>query len=115
MNTMKTERINGYRMNWVFCTFDLPTTSKEERKKAQDFRKYLLKNGFSMFQYSVYARPCPSLEHAESVMNTIYNSLPYKGNVILFRVTDKQFGRMLMIFSNRKDPSKQNWQVVSLF
>jgi CRISPR-associated protein Cas2 len=112
---MKTERINGYRMNWVFCSFDLPTTSKEERKKAQDFRKYLLKNGFSMFQYSVYARPCPSVEHAESVMNTIYNSLPHKGNVILFRVTDKQFGRMLMIFSNRKDPSKQNWQAVSLF
>lgn len=112
---METERLNGFRLNWVFCSFDLPTFTKEDRKKASDFRKMLIKNGFSMFQYSVYARPCPTHEHADAILNSIYNTLPHKGNIILFKITDKQFARIQMIFANRKNSEFQSWKLVHLF
>ncbi len=113
---MNSERLNAYRLNWLFCTFDLPTTSKENRKLAHDFRDFLLKNGFIMFQYSVYAKPCSSKEHADSIISKIYNNIPRKGNVILFKITDKQFSKVSMIFSkNRKDPSGIQWLPLEIF
>ena len=34
--------------------FDLPVVSKEDRRIYATFRKYLIKNGYIMMQYSVY-------------------------------------------------------------
>lgn len=42
--------------------FDLPVLLEEERKEAARFRKALLDDGFIMIQYSVYSRPCVSIE-----------------------------------------------------
>ena len=36
--------------------FDLPTNTSEDRKNYTRFRKSLIKLGFDMLQYSVYAR-----------------------------------------------------------
>lgn len=48
--------LNGYRIMWLFVFFDLPTETKKDRKNASGFRNQLLKDGFSMMQYSVYIR-----------------------------------------------------------
>jgi len=40
---------------WLFVFFDLPTDTKTDRKNAARFRKGLLKDGFEMMQFSVYA------------------------------------------------------------
>jgi len=112
---MNSERFNAYRLNWVFCSFDLPTNTKEERKIASEFRLLLLKSGFSMFQYSVYARPSASIEHANAIINKVIESLPQKGNVMLFRITDKQFEKILMIFSKVNSPEKKTWKQLELF
>ena len=53
-------RLNAYHIMWLFVFFDLPTNTKKERKDAAHFRKALEKDGFSMMQYSVYIRQCPS-------------------------------------------------------
>ena len=58
------ERLNAYRIMWLFVLFDLPVETKKERKAAADFRKALLKDGFSMLQFSVYNRHCASDESA---------------------------------------------------
>ena len=47
---------------WVFVFFDLPTSTPKERKAATSFRQELLKDGFTMFQYSLYMRHCASME-----------------------------------------------------
>ena len=47
-----------YRMAWVLVFFDLPVGTPEERRDAANFRKDLLKDGYMMVQFSVYARPC---------------------------------------------------------
>ena len=50
--------ISGYRAVWIFAMFDLPTDTDKARKDYTHFRKNLLKDGFAMLQYSVYARHC---------------------------------------------------------
>lgn len=80
---------------WLVVLFDLPVRTKPERKRACEFRKTLLKDGFTMMQFSVYMRPCPSEENALTHLERVRRSLPPRGSVRVMQVTDKQFGRML--------------------
>lgn len=52
--------LNAYRIMWIFVFFDLPTTTRKDRKNASLFRKNILKDGFTMMQFSVYNRHCAS-------------------------------------------------------
>lgn len=58
-------RLNAYRIMWVLVFFDLPTETKKDRKIYTKFRKDILADGFTMFQFSIYLRHCPSRENAE--------------------------------------------------
>ena len=40
-----------FKMGWMIVAFDLPVGTKEERKAAGDFRKFLLEDGYQMMQY----------------------------------------------------------------
>lgn len=59
------DRLNEYRIMWVLVLFDLPTDTKKQRHAASKFRKELLSDGFTMFQFSIYLRHCPSIENAD--------------------------------------------------
>lgn len=48
---MNLDRFSEYRIMWVLVFFDLPTETKRERKYYADFRKKLLQDGFTMFQF----------------------------------------------------------------
>lgn len=89
---MKQEAISAYRIMWIVVFFDLPTNTRIERKRATDFRKDLLRDGFTMFQYSVYMRSCPSPESVEVHKSRIEALLPGSGQVSIFSLTDKQYG-----------------------
>ena len=41
-------------MGWLIVIFDLPVTTKKERRLATKFRNDLLDEGYLMLQYSVY-------------------------------------------------------------
>jgi CRISPR-associated protein Cas2 len=92
---------------WVFVYFDLPTETKENRKDYTTFRKGLLMDGFNMVQYSVYARHCSSRENAKVHINRIKKIIPPYGEVIIFEITDAQFGQM-EFFKGIKPVSKTN-------
>lgn len=92
---------------WVLVFFDLPTETKKERKQYAEFRKKLLKDGFTMFQFSIYLRHCPSRENAEVHIQRVKTSLPPTGNVGIICITDKQFGQM-EIFSGKKKVTERN-------
>jgi CRISPR-associated protein Cas2 len=77
--------------------FDLPTFTKEHRKAASRYRKELLKDGFSMMQYSVYYRHCVSAEHAEVHSKYLSAQVPAEGEVRFITITDKQFAKMRII------------------
>ena len=89
---------------WMVVMFDLPTDTAEDRKRYAQFRKVLLKDGFTMMQYSVYGRHCPSEENAEVHEKRVIWALPPKGNVRIIRVTEKQYARMKTFYG--KKPAK---------
>ncbi len=74
--------------------FDLPVTTSKARKRYTQFRKLLVQQGFSMLQFSVYARYCASEEMAAAYRSRIRSELPPKGYVRVLGVTDCQFGKM---------------------
>ena len=79
---------------WLFVFFDLPTTTKKERKDAAQFRKALEKDGFTMMQYSVYIRHCPSKENMEVHIARVKAAIPATGLTSILSITDKQFGEI---------------------
>lgn len=87
-------RLNAYHIMWLFVFFDLPTTTKKERKAATQFRKALEKDGFSMMQYSVYIRHCPSKENMEVHIARVKSAIPETGLTSILSITDKQFGEI---------------------
>ena len=95
-------RLSEYRVMWVLVFFDLPTETKRERKAAAKFRKELLGNGFSMFQFSIYLRQCPSVENADVHIRRVKSLLPEYGNVGIMCITDRQFSTM-QLFIGRKN------------
>lgn len=87
-------RYSEYRVMWVLVLFDLPTETRKDRKEAASFRKHLIEDGFTMFQFSIYIRHCPSFENAEVHIKRVKRILPDKGKVGILCITDKQFGKM---------------------
>lgn len=95
------ERLNAYRIMWVMVHFDLPTETKKDRKAYSQFRKMIMKDGFEMFQFSMYIRHCSSKENAEVHIKRVKTILPAKGHVGILCITDKQFG-MMEIFRGKE-------------
>lgn len=94
-------RLNAYRIMWVLVFFDLPTETKAERSAHTKFRKDIMTDGFSMFQFSIYLRHCASRENAEVHIKRVKSILPEKGHIGIICITDKQFG-MMEIFQGKK-------------
>lgn len=70
------KRFSEYRIMWVLVFFDLPTLTKEEKKAYTEFRKNLQRDGFIMFQLSIYARHCSSIENAKVHIKRVKSFLP---------------------------------------
>ncbi len=88
------DRLSEYRVMWVFIFFDLPTETKKDIKAYAEFRKKLMKDGFAMFQFSIYVRHCASVENATVHINRVKSFLPAHGQVGILCITDKQFGNI---------------------
>jgi CRISPR-associated protein Cas2 len=98
---------------WVFVHFDLPTEKKEDRKNYSIFRKFLIQDGFKMIQYSIYARHCSSKENAIVHKQRVKKNLPPFGEIIVFEITDAQFGNM-EFFVGKKPKESKNQPSVQL-
>lgn len=112
---MAIERFNEYRIMWVLVFFDLPTETKKERKAYSTFRKRLLEDGFTMFQFSIYLRHCPSAENADVHIRRVKASLPEFGKVGVLRITDKQFGDIMLFDCQKEAIINQPVQQLELF
>ena len=100
---------------WLMVMFDLPTDTKVARKAYQEFRGFLLEDGFTMLQYSVYARHCPSSENAEVHEKRINAALPPDGEVRLLLFTDKQFSRMKIFYGKTRKATEKAPEQITLF
>ncbi len=93
--------LSEYRPVWMIAMFDLPVATKRQRRAATQFRQFLLRQGFQMLQFSVYARYLDSADAADEHASRIRLMLPREGEVRILSITDRQFGKM-QVFSGKK-------------
>lgn len=105
----------GMKTVWVLVLFDLPVDTKVARKKANDFRIGIKKNGFTMMQLSVYMRHCPSRENADVHERRVKKLIPHDGEVRIIRITDKQFGNMKIFRGKRRKPTEHAPKQLQMF
>ena len=108
-------RFNEYRIMWILVFFDLPTETKKDRREAALFRKRLLKDGFTMFQFSIYVRHCASMENADVHTKRVKSYLPEYGQVGILCITDKQFGNIQLFYGVKRLATNAPGQQLELF
>jgi CRISPR-associated protein Cas2 len=107
--------LSGYRLMWMMVMYDLPVVEEKARKIAAKFRKYMEKEGFSMVQFSVYAKFCGTREQAETLKDRVGENLPEKGKVSILMFTDKQFGDIVHLTNRKRTKAKENPDQLVLF
>lgn len=100
---------------WVLVLFDLPTETDSEKRSYVKFRNGLLKDGFEMFQFSIYLRHCFSKEIAAVHLNRVKRLLPAKGKIGILTITDRQFGLMEIFDGRDKEDTKPPPQQLEFF
>ncbi len=108
-------RFSEYRIMWVLVFFDLPTETKRDRKAATDFRKKIMQDGFTMFQFSIYIRHCASMENAEVHVRRVKSYLPEYGKVGILTITDKQFGAIKLFYGQKPMVLNTTGQQLEMF
>ena len=60
----------------IIVFFDLPVTTAAKRKAANQFRQFLLKDGYQMLQLSVYSRIVKGRDSLQKHHNRLCTNLP---------------------------------------
>ncbi|WP_325176424.1 CRISPR-associated endonuclease Cas2 [Listeria ivanovii] len=90
-----------YKFMRLMLFFDLPMNTKHERKVYTRFRKYLINNGFTMVQFSVYSKIFPNRSSLDSYLIGLRASVPKNGSVRAMAVTEKQYGKMMILVGGK--------------
>ena len=110
--------MSAYRFMWLMILFDMPTDTKKARKKYRYLRNKLLKEGYSMMQFSIYIRSFHSYEAAINGKKKIKNfaaTNTLKGKIRLIIFTDKQFANMEIIVGTKSEEEKNALKQLLLF
>lgn len=94
---MNHDRLSEYTVMWILVFFDLPTDSAKAKRDYMQFRKNLLRDGFIMFQFSIYVRHCASKENMEVHLKRVHSIVPDVGSVGILTITDKQFANIQIL------------------
>ena len=102
------------RLMRIMVFFDLPVKTKVQRREATRFRNFLLKDGYHMVQYSVYARICNGTDAVETHKQRLKAALPHRGAVRMIVVTEKQFNSIEILVGspNFYDKPQQEEQLM---
>lgn len=90
-----------YKIMRLILFFDLPMTTKEDRRIYANFRKFLINNGFSRIQFSVYVKVFPNRISMTQYIDTLRNNVPAKGSIRVMGVTNKQYERMIIMVGDK--------------
>jgi len=103
---MSFQRLSSYILMVTFVFFDIPVDNKDNRKKANRFRKNLKKLGFRMLQYSVYIKHCFSYEDSQAEIRNVEKILEDIGEVGILVITEKQFDMMKYYYQKTYEGKK---------
>ncbi|HFE9854101.1 CRISPR-associated endonuclease Cas2 [Clostridium perfringens] len=100
----------------ILVFFDLPVVEKEDRKEYQNFRRFLLNDGYLMIQFSVYSRICNGIDGVNKHVARLKENLPPKGSVRYLQITEKQYTEMkFLVGSPKKQEKKINSRQLNVF
>ena len=85
----------------LFVLFDMPVETAAQRREYSRFRKSLLKWGFIMVQYSVYARLCQNESDVDKNINRVLSFNPKFGNIRILKVTENQYDSMIIVHGEK--------------
>jgi len=96
--------------------YDLPVVSRANKKAYARFHKFLLRDGYDMVQFSVYARICNGLDALDKHITRLTANLPKEGSVRCMQVTEKQFtGIRVLVGEKKKKENPKYAQQLSFF
>lgn len=88
---MVLKSIGMHKYMRILVFFDLPVKTKTERRVATQFRNFLIKDGYYMIQYSVYARLCNGIDSVNIHKQRLKSGVPNNGSIRVLTVTEKQY------------------------
>ncbi|MFP7706446.1 CRISPR-associated endonuclease Cas2 [Trueperella sp. LYQ141] len=100
---------------WALVMFDAPVKSAEQRASATRFRNTLLDYGFSMVQYSVYAKYLPTGVTGVPTLRAIRNRVPYQAKVRILFVSDRQWANMQRFYGEIQEFHAEKPQQLMFF
>lgn len=85
----------------LILLFDLPMVTKSEVKIYSKFRKYLIKSGYLMMQYSVYCKIFNNRDAVENHIDILKRQVPNQGQIRIMMVTEKQYANIDIIVGGK--------------
>jgi len=86
----------------MIVLFDLPVTTKAKMRAANQFRQFLLKDGYQMLQLSIYTRIIKGRDALEKHHKRLVAHLPEEGSIRCLSITEKQFASMEILVGEKK-------------
>ncbi|HHK5984314.1 CRISPR-associated endonuclease Cas2 [Neisseria sp. P0004.S004] len=78
-----------------------------KRKATNQFRQFLLKDGYQMLQLSVYSRIIKGQDSLQKHYNRLCANLPQEGSIRCLEVTEKQYATMKLLLGELKTQEKR--------
>ena len=91
----------------MIVLFDLPVTTKAKMRAANQFRQFLLKDGYQMLQLSIYTRIIKGRDALEKHHKRLVAHLPEEGAIRCLSITEKQFASMEILVGEKKLQEKK--------
>ena len=100
----------------ILVFFDLPVKTKPQRRKATQFRNFLIKDGYYMVQFSVYARVCNGNYMVELHKKRLKANVPDDGSIRVLVITEKQYENVEILLGRKSKYEKPiEFETLSLF
>ncbi len=80
--------------------YDLPVKTKASRRCYSQFHRFLIADGYTMMQFSVYSRITQGLDGVQKHLDRLRRNLPPRGSVRVMTVTERQYASMLFLVGN---------------
>ena len=86
----------------LLVALDLPVQTIAQRKVATQFRNWLVKDGYYMVQFSLYARTCNGYDSVATHHERLISHLPENGSVRYLVITERQYESMEILVGELK-------------
>ena len=90
--------------------------SEESTEAAAKFRKFLIKDGYNMMQWSVYSRICNGTDSVAMHRQRLKQNLPENGSVRALTLTEKQFESIDVLLGEKTfADSPESTELINIF